>query len=319
MYKNHKICVIVTAYNEELLISQTIETIPHFVDNIVVVDDCSTDTTTKIIAKFEMEKNRVIHIRHEKNLGVGAAVRTGYLWCKDNNLDIGIVMNGDAQMDPNDIINLINPIINGSADYTKGNRLVTKEAWKNIPHIRYLGNSFLTFMTKIASGYWHVMDSQSGFTAINKKALQILPIENIFPRYGVPNDILVTLNIYDMTMMNIPVKPIYGIGEKSNMKIHFVSFSIFFLLIRSFARRMIRKYILQGFHPLVFFYLLGFSMLLLDIPLIIRFFIRWYMVGLIPTINSIAILFCTFIGLQSLLFAILFDMEDNRRLGGENH
>ena len=317
MYKNKTVCAIVPAFNEEVLIAHTIETIPDFVDHIVVVDDSSHDKTPEIVKKIESENHRVLCIRHEKNLGVGAAVRTGYLWCREHDIDIAVVMNGDNQMDPNDLPSLLNPIAGNVADYTKGNRLVTGEAWRKIPHIRYMGNAALTFMTKIASGYWHITDSQSGYTAMNKRALHLLPLENMYHGYGIPNDILVTLNIYNMSVMDVPVNPVYGIGEKSGIKIHRVMFSIFFLLIRLFFRRMIQKYIIRDFHPLVLFYTFAVLLILVDIPLIIRLFVQWGVSGKIPSINALAILFCTFTGLQSLLFAMLFDMEANRELKGK--
>ena len=208
MYREKKVCVVVPAYNEELLISKTIQTLPNFVDQIVVVDDGSADKTVEIVKTLAEKNPRILLIRLEKNMGVGAAVRTGYIWCRDNDIDIAVVMNGDNQMDPDDLPDLLNPIVENRADYTKGNRLVTGEAWHIIPRIRYLGNSVLTFMTKIASGYWFVTDSQSGYTAMNRKALHILPLENIYHGYGMPNDILVRCNILDLRVTDVPVKPI---------------------------------------------------------------------------------------------------------------
>jgi len=317
MYKNKTVCAIIPAFNEEVLILQTIETIPDFVDYIVVVDDSSNDKTPEILKKIEGLNNRVTYMRHEKNRGVGAALRTGYLWCLEHDIDISVVMNGDNQMDPDDLPNLLNPIAQNVVDYTKGNRLVTGEAWRKIPHSRYLGNAALTFLTKIASGYWHITDSQSGYTAMNKRALHLLPLENMYNGYGIPNDILVTLNIYNMSVMDVPVNPVYGIGEKSGIKIHRVMFSIFFLLIRLFFRRMIQKYIIRDFHPLVLFYTFAILLFIVDMPLIVRLFVQWGVTGKIPSINALAILFCTFSGLQSLLFAMLFDMEANRELKGK--
>ncbi len=319
MYKNKTVCVVVPAFNEEVLIAKTIETIPDFVDHIIVVDDSSKDKTSEIVKKIESENHRVLYIRHERNLGVGAAVSTGYSWCKEHDIDIAVVMNGDNQMDPSDLPNLLNPIVENAADFTKGNRLVTGEAWRKIPHIRYMGNAALTFMTKIASGYWHITDSQSGYTAMSKSVFDFLPIENIYHGYGMPNDILVNLNIYNMRVMDVPVNPVYGIGEKSGIKIHRVMFSIFFLLIRLFFRRMIQKYIIRDFHPLVLFYTFAILLILVDIPLIIRLFVQWGISGKIPSINALAILFCTFSSLQSLLFAMLFDMEANRELKGKSY
>lgn len=317
MYREKKIGVVVPAYNEEKLIAGTISSIPDYVDRIIIVDDASKDRTYEIIDNLRTVNDKLVVFRHEKNRGVGAALSTGYTWSRDNDIDITVVMNGDNQMDPSDLIHLLNPIVDDTADYTKGNRLVTGEAWDIIPHIRYMGNSVLTMLTKIASGYWHVTDSQSGYTAINKKALNLLPLDNIYPKYGVPNDILVRLNIYDMRVKDVPVRPVYEVGEKSDMKIHGVVFTISLLIIRSFFRRMIQKYIIRDFHPLIFFYMFGFFLFLIDVPLITRLIWRLNSTGIVPPINALAVLFCTFLGVQLILFAMLFDMEANKELKGK--
>ncbi len=307
---------VVPAYNEERLIKPTLENMPVFIDKIIVVDDCSTDRTSEVVNESITNDERIILLRHEQNRGVGGAISTGYIWCRDHEADIAVVMAGDGQMDPSDLPNLLDPLVEDRTDYTKGNRLFTGEVWHAIPKIRYFGNSALTFLTKIASGYWHVTDSQTGYTAINKKALHMLPLEDIYPRYGMPNDLLVTLNIYNMRVMDVPVRPVYGIGETSGIKVHKVLFSISFLIIRLFFKRMLHKYIIRDFHPLILFYAFGAFLLLLDIPLVIRLFYCWLSYGYIPSINAMTIVFCTFLGFQSILFAMLFDMEANRDLKG---
>jgi glycosyltransferase involved in cell wall biosynthesis len=317
MYKNHIIGVVVPAYNEEKLIAQTINAMPDFVDKIIIVDDASSDRTSPIVQDIAITNNKVILISHEKNRGVGGAISTGYIWCRDHDVDIAIVMAGDGQMDPGDLPALLEPVVKDQADYTKGNRLITGEAWKKIPRIRYFGNSILSFMTKIASGYWHVTDSQSGYTALNKKALHLLPIENIYPRYGMPNDFLVTLNIYNMRVKDVPVRPVYGIGEKSGIRISRIIFTLSFLITRLFFRRMFQKYIIRDFHPLILFYTFGAFLLLLDLPLGIRLIYYRIIDGRIPPITALTVVFVTIMGFQSILFAMLFDMEANKDLKGD--
>ena len=317
MYRDKRIGIVVPAYNEETQIERTVSTMPEFVDSIVVVDDLSGDGTREIVESLSQKDKRIILIKHSRNGGVGKAISTGYLWCRDNNIDIAVVMAGDGQMDPVDLPNLLDPIVEDRADYTKGNRLITGEAWKKIPRVRYLGNSALTLMTKIASGYWHVTDSQTGYTALNRKGLHLLPLEDIYPRYGMPNDFLVTCNIFNMRVMDIPINPVYDIGEKSGIRISRVIFSLPVLLFRLFRKRMIQKYIIRDFHPLIFFYCFGFLLLVMDIPLVFRLFYYWATVGVIFKVNALAILFCTFMGMQSILFAMLFDMEANRELKGQ--
>jgi glycosyltransferase involved in cell wall biosynthesis len=318
MYRDKSIGVVVPAYNEEALVGRTVQSIPDFVDHVLVVDDGSRDATASVVEEIERQYPRVRLIRHGRNRGVGAAVATGYVWCRDHDVDVAVVMNADGQMDPADLPALLDPVVENRADYAKGNRLVTGEAWKKIPHVRYLGNAALTFLTKIASGYWYITDSQSGYTALNRKALDWLPLESIYPGYGMPNDLLVTLNIYGMRVIDVPVNPIYGIGERSDMRVGRVLFSLTVLILRLFARRMIQRYVIRDFHPLVLFYAFGVALLLVDLPLIVRLLVVWSSTGSIPSINALTIVFFTVMSLQSILFAMLFDMEANRDLKGRD-
>ncbi len=312
MYKNLGVAVIVPAYNEEKLIRRTLDAMPQFIDKIVVVDDCSTDATPDKIREWALKTNRAVPISHEKNLGVGAAIATGYKWCRDNKIDIAVVMAGDAQMDPSDLHAILDPVAENRADYSKGNRLFTGEAYKLIPKTRYFGNAVLSLFTKIASGYWHIADSQSGYTAINRKALHLIDWDKLYKRYGQPNDLLIRLNIENLRVVDVPVKPVYNIGEKSGIRLHKVIFTIPWLLLKGFFRRLRDKYVIRNFHPLVFFYMLGFILLFMTLPLCIRLFIVSAQTGEIPKVNLLALMFCAIMGLQSIFFAMHFDMEANR-------
>ncbi|MBN1122373.1 MAG: glycosyltransferase family 2 protein [Anaerolineae bacterium] len=315
MYEQLKIGVVVPAYNEEVLIRRTLEGMPDYVDSIVVVDDCSPDNTSAVVREVATQDERVILIRHEQNKGVGGAISTGYIWCRENDIDAAVVMAGDNQMDPADLPALLVPVVEDRADYSKGNRLFTGEAWEKIPKIRYLGNAVLSFLTKIASGYWNVADSQTGYTVLNKKGLHLLPLENIYPRFGMPNDFLVTCNIYDLRVIDVPIRPVYA-DEKSKLKIRRVVFSISALLVRLFFKRMLQKYVIRDFHPLVLFYFIGALLFLLDVPLLVRFILLWYSLGYVPEITLLTIIFLTISGLQLVLFAMLFDMQANQDLKG---
>jgi glycosyltransferase involved in cell wall biosynthesis len=317
MYREKSVAVVVPAYNEEKLIGRVIETMPDFVDWIVVVDDCSRDKTSEAVEKYRRDakwSERLFLIRHESNRGVGGAISSGYLWAVDRQADIAVVMAGDAQMDPDDLPALLDPMIDDGVDYTKGNRLFTGNAWKIIPRWRYLGNSVLSLLTKIASGYWHIADSQSGYTAISRKALQTIDIESIYPHYGMPNHLLIQLNIYNLRVRDVPIRPVYGIGEKSGIKPFRLIWKLSWLLLKWFGWRLKEKYIIRDFHPLVFFYALGTLLLLLCLPLLIRILCYWWADGFIPKINALALMFCGITGMQTLLFAMWFDMESNRDL-----
>jgi glycosyltransferase involved in cell wall biosynthesis len=318
MYRDKTVGVVVPAYNEESLIGRVIQTMPDFVDRIIVVNDASTDNTADTVRDLAARQpDRVILIDLKTNQGVGGAIAEGYKCARDHELDLTAVMAGDAQMDPADLPSLLDPVVEGKADYTKGNRLFYGKAWSMIPRVRYLGNSALSLMTKIASGYWHVADSQTGYTVASLKVLQTLNLDAIFKQYGMPNDMLVKLNIFDFRVQDVYITPVYNIGEKSGIKIGKVFFSIPMLLFRLFTHRMIQKYVIRDFHPLILFYFFGGLLLLLDIPLAVRFILMWIKYAQVPAITALAILFCTTVGLQSFLFAMLFDMQANRDLRGK--
>ena len=314
MYKNKSIAVVVTAHNEEKLILKVLETLPHWVDKVFVIDDCSDDKTAEIVEQYMKADGRVEMIRHAENRGVGGAIQSGYRVCMENNMDVTVVMNGDAQMHPDDLPHIVDPVATDIADYSKGNRLFHGEAWELIPHHRYIGNAILSLMTKIAGGYWHVADSQCGYTAISLKALKCININKIFPRYGVPNDILVKLNIENMRVVDVPIRPVYGVGEQSGIRLYKVIPDISYLLFKGFFSRMFGKYVIRDFHPLVFFYFLGFLAFPLGSGMGLYYF--WYRIfyGYVTPVTALFAAFLTLMGLLFLLFAMLFDMEYNRNL-----
>jgi glycosyltransferase involved in cell wall biosynthesis len=314
MYIEKAIAVVVPAYNEEKLVGQTLTSIPDVVDRIIVVNDASTDNTSEIVKRMAEEDKRICLIEHGVNQGVGGAIATGYKKSRDLKIDVTVVMAGDAQMDPSDLIRIIEPVANGGVDYTKGNRLFYGDAWNMIPHYRYLGNSFLSLMTKISSGYWHIADSQSGYTAISLVALERINLDKIYKRYGMPNDLLIKLNQHDFRVRDVHVKPVYNVGEKSDIELMRVIPKISWILFKGFWRRLFVKYVIKDFHPLIFFYLLAFILLTVSVPLIIRLFYIWAVTGDIPDINAMALVFTLISGLQTLFFGMWFDMDYNKKL-----
>ncbi len=314
MYREHRIAVVVPAYNEELLIGPTLDTMPECVDRVYVVDDCSTDETSAGIRERTARDPRIVPLRHETNSGVGAAIVTGYTAALAEGLDIVAVMAGDNQMDPAFLPKLLDPIIDGKADYAVGNRLVNPEFRKGMSRWRFVGNATLTLLTKIASGYWQLMDPQNGYTAISKRALETIPLDAVYPRYGYCNDILVRLNVYGFRVKNVPHPARYGL-ERSKIKYSSYIVKLSRLLLKDFLWRMKTKYVVMGFHPLVFYYFFGaiFTVLgLLVGAYALHFkFIQGYPI-FVPAVISILIFG---LGAQFLLFAMLFDMQAEKNGG----
>lgn len=316
MYQNHTICVVIPAFNEEHQIGSVVRSMPAYIDCIVIVDDKSTDGTAAVVQKLAESEQRVILIAHEENQGCGGALASGYQYAIEKEFDVAVRMDGDGQMLPEYLPALLKPIVENRADYTKGNRLFTGEAFKRIPKVRYFGNAFLSLLTKIASGYWHIADFQSGYTAICKKALHTIEWHRMYKRYGQPNDLLVRLNVYNYRVMDIPVEPLYNVGEKSGMKIWKVMFTLSWLLIKLFFWRMKEKYIIRDFHPLIFFYTLGGLFGISTVVLFLRVIFYKISMGYFPPTSSLALMFAFMSMSLFLLFAMWFDMEANKDLKG---
>jgi glycosyltransferase involved in cell wall biosynthesis len=314
MYKDKTVCVVIPAHNEESQIGKVIETMPDFIDSMIVVDDLSLDNTAVVVEGYKNTNEKLVIIRHKKNQGVGGAIASGYKWAEEHGFDVAVVMAGDGQMDPNDLPVLLDAVVEQGYDYAKGNRLVSGEAYQKIPRVRYFGNAFLSLLTKIASGYWHVADSQSGYTVINKRALKMIDWDLMYKGYGQPNDLMIRLNVFNFSVADIPIEPVYNVGEKSGIRLKKVIFTISWLLFKMFLWRMKEKYIIRDFHPLVFFYTLGGLFTALTFLMSIRIMYYWVFIGHIPPITALATMTSFMSASMFSLFAMWFDMEANKQL-----
>ncbi len=248
MYREKKLGVVIPAYNVERHIKAIIEGLPAMIDRVYVVDDGSTDNTSSVIK----DCSNVCLVRHQVNKGPGAATITGFLSALRDNMDVIIKLDGDGQMRPEQIESLILPIVEGKVDYTKGDRLSNKSFCKSMPKFRLAGNHILTYLTRIASGYWRINDTQNGFIAISRRALQSIGIETLYPYYGYLNDILVRLNVNGFAIQDIPMAAKYG-HEKSSVKLARFIPKVSLLLIKRFLWRIKHKY-LKNRRPLPNYY-----------------------------------------------------------------
>lgn len=234
MYRQLRIGVVIPAYNEEEAIAAAVESVPSFVDQIIVVDDCSRDRTSERASASQRDP---LVLRHSANRGVGAAIVTGYREALAKHLDVAVVMAGDGQMDPEDLPALLNPIAEGTADYSKGNRFAHRELFTQMPPIRILGNTLLSVATKLTSGYGGLFDSQCGYTAVTAATLKRLQLDKVFPRYGYPNDMLAHLHGAGARVVDVPVRPIYGPTWKSGVRWHTAVYPVGFVLLKSWWQR----------------------------------------------------------------------------------
>ncbi|HEY3421891.1 MAG TPA: glycosyltransferase [Methanocellaceae archaeon] len=308
LYK-YRIGVVVPAYNEELLIGDTIRSIPSYISRIYVIDDCSSDHTSEILG--QVSDPRVVSLRHEKNKGVGAAIISGYKLALKDGMEIVAVMAGDNQMDPEQLPRLLKPVLEGKADYAKGNRLINCKFRKGMSKWRSFGNFLLTMITKVGSGYWGITDPQNGYTAISRSALEAIDLDAVYPYYGYCNDFLIKMNAFGLRTVDVAIPARYG-REKSSIKYSRFIMKVAPMIWRGFLWRLKMKYVVMDFHPLVLFYAAGMVLLpvglLMDAWAIVSLFIG----GSSAAFQVIAALF-TLTGLQLLLAAMLLDRQAEGR------
>jgi len=310
LYRNKKIALVIPAYNEEKLISPTLESVPEIVDKIYVIDDGSKDSMASVVRERAKIDSRIELIQHSKNMGVGQAVITGYEKSTKDNYDITVVVGGDNQMPLEQITDFLDPLIDGKADYAKGNRFIVEASvFEDMPRIRLIGNSIISFLTKIASGYYKIYDMVDGYTAITRRAIELINWDKAWKRYGYPMDFLIRLNAYGLRVVDIPRRAIYMPGERqSQIKSIPYALKVSPMVVRGFFWRLNKRYLFRDFHPLVFSYYLGIGFftagIIYGVYLIYRQITGWGVSGPKAIICAILLI----IGIQFLLFAMLFDM-----------
>jgi dolichol-phosphate mannosyltransferase len=240
----HTIGVVLPAHDEAGHVGAVIRTLPAWVDHVYVVDDMSGDDTAD--AARAVGDPRVTVITHERNTGVGGAMVTGYRAGLADGCDVIVKMDADGQMHPGDMELLVDPVVRGLADYAKGNRFYMVGGVKGMPAERKLGSAVLTFMTKAASGYWHMFDAQCGYTAVRSNYLEMIELDRVASDYFFENDMLIRMNAVGARVVDVPAATIYG-DEVSDVRIGRVALTFPWRLLRGWARRVIRKYLVTDF------------------------------------------------------------------------
>lgn len=314
MYREKSVAVVVPCKNEALQIESVLARMPDLVDRVYVVDDGSNDGMDGVVERYGTKDPRVVLVRHEVNRGVGGAIASGYARARDEGIDVTVVMAGDGQMDPADLVPVVHPVAAGLADYCKGNRFKYKGGLQKIPPKRKFGNFVLSVLTKMTSGYWHVSDTQTGYTSISLEALRRIDVENIYPRYGCPNDILAKLNVAEMRVTEVPVNPLYNVGEQSKMRILRVIGPILWLLFGNFLGRLFRRHVVGDAHPMVLAYALSALFIATACGLCATVVGTRLITGEIPIATLTSSGIALVVGLQFSLAAYWMDHQANESL-----
>ncbi|XVH33857.1 glycosyltransferase family 2 protein (plasmid) [Haloferacaceae archaeon DSL9] len=326
MYQGKTVAAVIPAYNEEPFIGEVIDTLPSFVDRAYVIDDASTDGTWSEIQHHAERVNestppkavktdgglaferRIVPIQHSENRGVGGAIKTGYLRALEDGIDVTAVMGGDGQTEPDIVERIVKPVAEGHADYAKGNRLLNRDRDAMPPH-RQIGNFTLTIITKIASGYWKIMDPQNGSTAISREGLEAVDIEEMYEDYGYCNDLLIRLNARRVKIADVSRRAVYK-DETSHIKYSSYIPKVSSLLLRGFLWRLRTRYLLYDFHPLALLYLFGAA----TSGLGLFFGLAQLLVG-VSALGGLAGSITLFmLGWLFMILAMIFDLNENRDL-----
>lgn len=306
--QEESIAVIIPAFNVEKYIGTVIKHLPTFIDFIIVVDDCSQDTTTQEIKKI---KDQRIHlIRHDKNQGVGGAMLSGYNLAFELGADIMVKIDGDDQMDPTYIESLINPIVELKADYAKGNRFLHIKELQKMPVVRRIGNLGLSFLTKLSSGYWNIFDPTNGYTAIHKEVYKLLDKAAIDKDYFFETSMLMQLNKIKALVLDIPIPAKYD-NQLSNISLMSTLFKFPWKLLRGLFKRIGYQYFLFDFTATSVYLLMGVPALLFGITWGIIQWVHSIKTGIIATSGTVLIaVLPIIIGIQLIIQAISLDIND---------
>jgi glycosyltransferase involved in cell wall biosynthesis len=308
MYNGHRITTVIPAHDEARHIGQVIKTMPEFVDHMIVVDDCSEDDTSQVA--LSCGDSRLVLLKTPTNLGVGGAMVLGYRRAMELESEVIVKLDGDGQMAPEYLPLLLDAIVDQDYDYAKGNRFLAGESLAFMPRRRLIGNIGLTFMTKLASGYWNIFDPQNGYTAIKADTLRLLNLDAIHKRFFFENDMLIHLNFFGCRVKDISIPARYG-EEKSDLSVFKVSVTFPLLLLRRFFYRVYQKYVLRDFSPIALFLFLGLILFGWGALFGIYLWIESQITGrLTPTGTIMLSLLPLILGFQLLLQAIVMDIQE---------
>ena len=305
--------VVVPAYNEENLISKTLSTIPTFVDHIIVVNDASTDNTLKIAQKFAKKDSRIVFINNTKNSGLGYGLKKGLKKGVELGCDRLAIMAGDAQMDPNYLNKLLDAIDEHQVDYVKANRFMDYEALQAMPKYRKFGNILVTMLTKFATGYYTIFDTQNGYAVYTKDVIERMPWQLVGDRYEYENTILIALSIINAKVKDYPIPAVYG-QEKSTIKLFSTVSRVLKILFFGFWKRIYYKYVIYGFHPIALFVLAGTILNSIGIIAAIFLLVSKIAYSITPSAASVMLVALPLIlGMQMLFTALILDVIEEKR------
>jgi glycosyltransferase involved in cell wall biosynthesis len=308
-FKSYPIAAVIPAYRVEREIESVLHRLPSYLKYIIVVDDASPDHTGDLVAALAKRDRRLVLLRHAQNRGVGGAMVSGFRKALELGARIVVKIDGDGQMDIDNLPDLLTPLILGRADYTKGNRFRDFAALRQMPWIRRVGNLGLGFLTKAATGYWNLFDPTNGFLAIRAETLALLPLDHIDPTYYFETSMLANLYMLGAVVEDVPM-PAHYQGQVSSLLIHRILLEFPFKLFNTFLRRAVLKNFVYDFSMASIYLLTGLPLLLFGLIFGSYKWIQYTSLGIpAPTGTVILPTLSVLLGIQLLLSAIESDLH----------
>ena len=308
-FHKFNLAVVIPAYRVADEIEAVISSLPDYLRHIIVVDDASPDNTSEMVNALASRDRRIVLVRHEQNQGVGGAVLTGFKKALELGAQVVVKIDGDHQMDPAHIPALVTPLLEGKADYAKGNRFRDFESLQHMPLVRRIGNLGLSFLTKAATGYWNCFDPTNGFFAIRAEMLAELPLERIDRRYFFETSMLATLYLLGAFILDVPMPARYR-GERSSLSIWRVLVEFPAKLFVTLLRRILLRYFLFDFSMVSVYLLTGIPLILFGLIFGSVKWLQYIELGVAaPTGTVILPTLALILGIQILLSAIEIDMN----------
>jgi len=309
MWKASKITIVIPCYKVADHIELTASSLPEWIDYLILVNDCSPDNTLEIINRIASCNPKVTIMNHSVNKGVGEAMKTGFRHALTTDTDVIVKMDGDGQMDPNCLSDLIQPLCDQTAEFAKGNRFNDFEALKNMPTSRRIGNLGLSFLIKAASGYWEVFDPSNGYFAIQRSTLKRIDLDKLAPRYFFESSMLIELYYTGARIQDVPMAAIYA-SEESNLSVFKTLFGFPPKLLKALFRRIMLSYFIYDFSITSIYILAGLPLFLYGLIYGIVQWIHFASMDVAAPIGTVMLAVLPFIlGFQMLLSAIQHDVD----------
>jgi glycosyltransferase involved in cell wall biosynthesis len=307
--RKYNIAAVIPCYRVEREILSVIESLPRYLKHVIVVDDASPDSTAELVTQCAKKDRRIILIRHAQNQGVGGAMVTGFRRALELGAQIVIKIDGDGQMDLAYLPDLLEPLIQGKADYVKGNRFRDFQALQKMPLIRRVGNMALGFLTKAATGYWNLFDPTNGFVAINARVLAQLPLDRLDRSFFFETSMLAHLYLLGAAVRDLPMPARYR-GETSNLSIRRTLLEFPWKLIITLVRRLVLKYFIYDFSMASVYLISGIPLLLFGLIFGVTKWIAYASRDLAaPTGTVMLPTLSVLLGIQFLIAAIEIDLR----------